>query len=369
MDCLLKVERELPALEVLQPDVEEPAPLPPCPGIVDEKLQRYAPLPPPPGTEDTTRYYRHVKYAKHNNRMTSTSTVHAHACEGTVRNGDICSACGEIKRLLLRKHLRHSIAERREIQRFTPLSRVSKARVANALKTTRLEKRNALQELLKIQAKLKEEHIQVSDAAHKRLSDIMDTSEKNSFIEMFWNEQKKAFERKAGGMRWHPMMVRFAILLHSQSPSAYRSLRQVGVIKLPAESTLRDYTNIVHPTSGFQVEVFLELKKLAEDLDSNERWVCIMHDEISIKADLVYDRRNGDLVGFVDKAQWEDDKGDSNLSTHALVFMVVGVTSNIKMSIGYFQTRTATADEMWPLFWRAVGPVECVSNLKVSLFS
>ena len=202
MDCLLKVERELPALEVLQPDVKEPAPLLPCLGIVDAKLQRYAPLPPPPDTEDTTRYYRHVKYAKHNNRMTSTSTVHAHACEGTVRNGDMCSACGEIKRLLLRKHLRHSIAERREIQRFTPLSRVSKARVANALKITRLEKRNALQELLKIQAKLKEEHLQVSDAAHKRLSDIMDTSEKNSFIQIFWNEQKKAFERKAGGMRW-----------------------------------------------------------------------------------------------------------------------------------------------------------------------
>ena len=117
--------------------------------------------------------------------------------------------------------LRHSMAERKEIQRYTPLSRVSKARVANALKITRLEKHNALQELLKIQAKLKEEHLQVSDAAHKRLSDIMDTSEKNSFIQMFWNEQKKAFERKAGGMRWHTMMVLFAILLHSQSPSAY----------------------------------------------------------------------------------------------------------------------------------------------------
>ena len=113
---------------------------------------------------------------------------------------------------------------------------------------------------------LKEEHVNVSDAAHKYLLDIMDGAEKNSFMQMFWEQQKKTFDRRKGGMRWHPMMVRMAILIHSQRPSANRCLRQIGVLKLPAESTLRDYANVVHLSSGFNMEVFLELKKLTQKI-------------------------------------------------------------------------------------------------------
>ena len=148
-------------------------------------------------------------------------------------------------------------------------------KVSNALKMERMQK--ALKQLREIQSKLAEET--VSNTSHERLKNIMDSAEKDSFTELFWKEQKKAFGSKAHGMRWHPMMVRFAILIHSQSPSAYRSLREVGVVKLPGESTLRDYTNVLHPQSVFQPEVFLELKKMAEPLSDNERWVCLLHDE------------------------------------------------------------------------------------------
>jgi hypothetical protein len=170
-------------------------------------------------------------------------------------------------------------------------------------------------------------------------------------------------------MRWHPMMVRFAILVHSQSPAAYRTLRELGVIKLPAESTLRDYTNVLHPRSGFQIEVFMELKELAENLEDNERWVCLLHDEIKLKSGLVYDKRSDELIGFIDTPHRDEKSAKENhLATYALVFMVVGVTNNIKMSIGYFPTRTATADEIFPNLWTAIGLLECVSKLKVSIY-
>ena len=90
-----------------------------------------------------------------------------------------------------------------------------------------------------------------SPASHHRLTELMGTAEKDSFTSMFWEEQKKAFASKKGGMRWHPMMIRFAILIHSQSPSTYRTLREAGAVRLPAESTLRDYTNVLHPQTGF----------------------------------------------------------------------------------------------------------------------
>lgn len=131
------------------------------------------------------------------------------------------------------------------MKKFTPLSKVSKAKVTNALKLDRIEKATVLKQLTAIRAKLADEVVDVSDVSHEKLKTIMESAEKDSFTQLFWTEQKAAFARKSNGIRWHPMMVRFAILLHSQSPSAYRALHEVGVVKLPGESTLRDYT----PTS------------------------------------------------------------------------------------------------------------------------
>ncbi len=52
------------------------------------------------------------------------------------------------------------------------------------------------------------------------------------------------------------MMIRFAIYLRCQSPRAYESLRESGVLRLPNQATLRDYTNFIQPKSGFQAEAF-----------------------------------------------------------------------------------------------------------------
>ena len=360
---LLQVEREAPVCSVTSAQEQS---LQQCPGVQDPKLQHYARLPFPTSKDSrSSQYYLHINYLRVGNRMSCTSTIRSHLCQGTLQPSDgiICGPCAESKRLVLKKHLRQNKTQHQEIAKFTPLSKVSKARVANALKIERIRKAKALTQLEKIKKHLEEESVLVADSTHKCLESVIENAEKNSFTEMFWTEQKKAFKLKAHGMRWHPMMIRFAILVHSQSPSTYRTLREVGVIKLPAESTLRDYTNVLHPRSGFSVEVFQELKKMAEPLASNERWVVLLHDEISIKADLVYDRVTGDLVGFVDQSQWKSSC--DNLATHALVFMVVGLTSNLKMSLGYFPTTTATADAIFPIFWQAVGLLESMCNLKV----
>lgn len=65
------------------------------------------------------------------------------------------------------------------------------------------------------------------------------------------------------------MLIRFALMVHSQSPAAYRTLRKTGVLTLPGETTLKDYTNVFPPKSGIQLEVFEELKKLADKLEPN----------------------------------------------------------------------------------------------------
>ena len=79
----------------------------------------------------------------------------------------------------------------------------------------------------------------------------------------------------------------------------YNTLRDTGILKLPGESTLRDYTNYITPQTGFNPDVVEELRQQAENLSDNERFVTLMHDEVSVKQDLVWDSKTGQLVGFV----------------------------------------------------------------------
>ena len=184
--------------------------------------------------------------------------------------------------------------------------------------------------------------------------------------QLFWKEQCKAFQVKGNkGMKRHPMMIRLALLLHSKSKTAYNLLRDTDVLRLPVETTLRDYTNYIHPWTGFQPEVLEEIKTAAQKLGENERYVALLHGEMKIKEDLVFDNRSQELVGFVNMKNWEEDANCTTLATHVLVFYVVGVNSTLKVSMGFFATRTATADEIHPLFWQAVRFLEQTCSLKV----
>ena len=162
------------------------------------------------------------------------------------------------------------------------------------------------------------EGVDVTAETHDLLLDVMQKKSATSLTQLqklFWQEQAKAFQSKERGMRWHPMMLRLAILIHSRSAQAYETLRATGILQLPSESTLRDYTNVFHPKPGFQKSAIDEIIRQTKDFKDEQRYVALLHDEMSIKADLVYDKRSGELVGFVSK-----DDHDQTLATHALVF-------------------------------------------------
>ena len=55
------------------------------------------------------------------------------------------------------------------------------------------------------------------------------------------------------------------------SAGGYRLLHESGTIKLPSEQTLRDYTHIVQPATGFQEGVPEQLAEHAR-LDSLLEW-------------------------------------------------------------------------------------------------
>ena len=74
----------------------------------------------------------------------------------------------------------------------------------------------------------------MSDSFHGSLKLIMENEAiTESLMQLLWKEQEKAFTSQKGGMHWHPMFMRFAILIHSHGTSAYRTLRKKGALRLP----------------------------------------------------------------------------------------------------------------------------------------
>ena len=87
-------------------------------------------------------------------------------------------------------------------------------------------------------------------------------------------------------MRWHPFMIRFALNLKYASTAAYRAVQQSGIISLPSERTLRDYTHWVSIKDGPQIEVLQHIKKsigLSEETTSDSQiYFALIMDEMKI---------------------------------------------------------------------------------------
>ena len=62
-----------------------------------------------------------------------------------------------------------------------------------------------------------------------------------------------------------------------------------------ASQHLRDYSNYIHPQAGFNPQVIEEIGEQAEKLTEEKRFVALLHDEMSVKEDLVWDSKTGQL--------------------------------------------------------------------------
>ena len=217
----------------------------------------------------------------------------------------------------------------------------------------------------RIQDTIRKKEVEVDKGLDADLSKILEehqeaiekNSEPDSFQQLFWEEQIKARSKQdSRSQRWHPMMVRWCLNMKLLSPSAYSSLRSSGLLKLPSERTLRDYTHWVKAEPGFQPEVDMQLKEEAFSAhlaDGNsggmelQSYVCLVFDEMKVEEGLVYDKESANLIGFVQlddvssHLNWCDQKQQTpELATHMLVFMVRGLFSTLTFPYAQFPSHT-----------------------------
>ena len=331
-----------------------------CLGILEPYLQEHASLP-----NEKELFYRHIMNQTTERGLTHISTIRAADCQIMMPSSgqSICTSCRRAQSVLEARVRHQREMEEKPLHPNAPLRTVARKKLENALKTERKKQKMLLEKIEKMKKELEHQPLEITKDLH---ADLKKSVEEGVIVDplakLFWEEQMKAFQKPNRGMRWHPTMVRLAILLRCQSKAAYTTLRNTGILKLPGESTLKDYTNAILPQAGFHKNTLQELAKTTKDWPDSKRFVVLMHDEMSIKEDLVFDRRSGEVVGFINPTNWMPD--GQTLATHVLVFMAVGVNTSLKTTIGYMATRTCTADALYPLLWKAIGHLE-ICGLKV----
>ena len=189
------------------------------------------------------------------------------------------------------------------------------------------------------------------------------------FMKLFWQQQNE-LRKKGGGRnaRYHPMIIRYCMSLLMKSRSAYEELRNSGVLILPSTRTLRDYKNVIKPKCGFSKEVIADLKTVTNNYFDVERYVVLLFDEMKIKSNLVFDKLTGEVKCYLDLGCVETNfstlgNEHDDLSTHALVFYLRGVMTDLKSAFAYFATDGIISIQLMGLFWMAVSILEDNCNL------
>lgn len=111
------------------------------------------------------------------------------------------------------------------------------------------------------------------------------------------------------------------------------------------------------------------MKDLTNSYFDVQRYIVLVFDEMKIMSNLVFDKVTGELIGYLDLGDPDINFGTlekaDTIASHALVFFVRGICTQLKFSLAYFATNGVTSHQLMPLFWEAIGVLELTCNLWV----
>ena len=256
-----------------------------------------------------------------------------------------CNSC-QPYRSTLRSAVSRQKVDSTSASSHTPYSRLTLAekdeRMRNLQQAVKLAKQKAKRMEEKVTKLIESQALPLHQSDQDDLSSIItdvhpvveESFPPHSPQRVFWDQQRKYNNLKdKRQMRWHPLMVRFALNLKYLSGSAYRAVRQSGVIALPSDRTLSDYTHWMTPRNGVQLE-FVEqlLSLLTAEVSCGQYHCALSMDEMKLKSGLVFNKHTGLLCGFVDLGSvnqdielvvsgTKDESSTSVLAEQAFVFL------------------------------------------------
>jgi hypothetical protein len=193
---------------------------------------------------------------------------------------------------------------------------------------------------------------------------------------IFWEQQIKYNKLKNKcSMRWHPVIIRWSLYLKNKSAAAYDGMR--SYISLPSERTLYDYLHYmeggltVRPTVVEQL--IQQAKKLGCFDEEHKSFVGVLHDEIKVKSDLIFNKNTCELLEYVNPDNVSNEllqldsavPGDRQLAQNISVVMVGGITTSLRYPLASFSNSCMSGCSLFSILWECVQYVEVVANLKV----
>ena len=172
-------------------------------------------------------------------------------------------------------------------------------------KISRLEKeRKACEVIENDGVKLTEEDVaDIQAVLEDKSIEVEKQFAKDSLQYILWEQQVKYNHlTDKRQMRWHLLIIRFALSLRYASSAAYRTVASTGLLSLPSEWTLRDYTHWCSVQNGVILPFIQKAKRVMaqQGFQKVDYQFALIMDELKIKSGLVYRKHTGELVGFCD---------------------------------------------------------------------
>ena len=153
---------------------------------------------------------------------------------------------------------------------------------------------------------------------------------------------------KAAGSRYTEEVKEFATTLHFYSPRAFRFVRKA--LHLPHPATIRSWYVNINCDPGFLQKPFEYVANKAKEGQGD---CIIILDEMSIRKQIQWDRKNERFVGHVDYGALKAEKVETE-ATNALVYMAAGLQKPWFVPIAYFLTNCLDGDILKQLLLEAI---------------
>lgn len=137
-------------------------------------------------------------------------------------------------------------------------------------------------------------------------------------------------------LRWEEDEKCIAQSINFYSAKTYNYMRNDLKLSLPSKSSLVRWAPIKFLKPGLNNTLQSSLKEIVKDMDSKNKEVVLLIDEIAIKRGLQYNSHEDEIQGFVD----DGSQKESRLSKYVCVFMLRGLHNNWKFVLSYYASAT-----------------------------
>ena len=307
-------------------------------------------------------------------------TIRHHQCTILQQQGSKCAACSSYRKILQYMVIKESEKQTEHLSHHTNHRFIPKPLLLHEIATLRAtiaDKNKKISHLEKM-IEADNRRIVLNETEHSDMLEIMrehhdrviNSYPEDSFQRIFWVSQFNAAKAKSqNGFRWNPAIIKWCLYLCHKSSSAYELLRKTRCIYLPSKRTLQQYSN-TFSSSGFSNELDEQLFHDAKvsSLKEFQKHVSLIGDEMYIKEGLVYERSTGNLIGYCDigdinndlqlleKEYLEKDEESIKnlLAKTMMVLMIRGLFTDLQFPYASFPTSNLTGEQMVPIFYEAI---------------